>query len=165
MRSSLFFAALLCLLLTACGDKNNAANTATTTTPTNTPPATTTTANTYPSIPLERLEYLWDNADYMDVIFYDLPISMNQNSLENIRSTLIHISDQTPQILPECKSIGRIFFQVEGKAIETAEIYFQQGCTFYLWLENDQPAFANMMTEDGISFYNNIFRQVQEQAQ
>lgn len=98
----------------------------------------------------------------MDVVFYELPVSMNQSSLESIRTTLAHISETTPTITPACsKSIGRIFFQVEGKNVETAEIYFNQGCTYYLWLENDQPAYANEFTQNGVEFYNNIFQSVQ----
>jgi hypothetical protein len=145
------------LLLASCGNETKK--------PAATSLATTTAANTektYQSIPLERLKYLWENATYMDVVFYELPVAMNQSTLESIRTTLAHISETTPTITPACsKSIGRIFFQVNGKNVESAEIYFQQGCTYYLWLENDKPAYANEFTQAGVDFYNNIFKSVQ----
>ncbi|MEM8582724.1 MAG: hypothetical protein AAGF87_00575 [Bacteroidota bacterium] len=125
----------------------------------------TTSGKTYPSIPIDRLEYLWNNSNYMDVVFYQLPVSLNQSTMEQIRSTIMGIGEEVPAIDPACQSIGRIFFQVDGDNVETAEIFFQQGCTFYLWLEDEQPAYANQMTEAGVNFYNNIMQQVQAAAQ
>lgn len=148
-----------------CHCNPNPASTASQTPATTQPAADNTQGKSYPSIPIERLQYLWDNASYMDVVFYELPISMNQSSLASIRTTLAHIAEVTPTISPNCKSIGRIFFQVGPKNVETAEIYFQPGCTCYLWLENDKPVYANNMTEEGVAFYNNIFKSVQEQGQ
>lgn len=158
-----FLTCIFCLSLLGCA--NNSSGETSNSNATTTDEVTTaapTTGSTYPSIPLARLEYLWENVTYMDVIFYNLPVSLNQSSRDNIRSTLAQIAESTPTINPECQSIGRIFFQVEGKNVETAEIYFQQGCTYYVWLENEMPAYANEMTEGGINFYNNIFKQVQE---
>ncbi len=162
MLSRLLFLASCLLLLSHCGNNNSAASTDAASTNNTTAPAATTAS--YPSIPVERLEYLWNNATYMDVVFYELPVSMNQSTLESIRSTLAHIAEEVPAIPPNCKSIGRIFFQVGQQNVESAEIYFQPGCTFYLWLENDKPAYANQMTEDGVAFYNNIFKSVQSQG-
>lgn len=163
MLSRLLFLASCLLLLSHCGNNNSADKTTEASTKqTSTAPAAATAS--YPSIPVERLEYLWNNATYMDVVFYELPVSMNQSSLESIRTTLAHIAEEVPAISPNCKSIGRIFFQVGQQNVESAEIYFQPGCTFYLWLENDKPAYANQMTEDGVGFYNNIFKSVQSQT-
>jgi len=157
----LIFSSLLALSILGCGDDTSKTGE---TPPTNTQAATSKASPTYPSIPLSRLEYLWENVTYMDVIFYNLPVSLNQSSRDNIRSTLSQIAENSPTINPNCQAIGRVFFQVDGKNIETADIYFQQGCTYYVWLENDKPAYANEMTEGGINFYNNIFKQVQEGA-
>ena len=30
-----------------------------------------------PSVPIEKLEYLWANCDYVDYVFFELPISMS----------------------------------------------------------------------------------------
>lgn len=119
----------------------------------------------YPSISIDRLEYLWNNATYMDVVFYQLPVSLNQSDNAQIRSTIAGVGEMPPVINPNCQSIGRIFFQVGGENVEQAEIYFNEGCTYYVWLENDQPAYANEMTDAAINFYNNIFQQVQQAGQ
>lgn len=119
----------------------------------------------YPSISVDRLEYLWNNATYMDVVFYELPVSLNQSTPEQIRSTIAHISETPPVIDPNCKPVGRIFFQVAGDNVEEADIYFQNGCTFYLWLKDGKPTHANTFTKEGIDFYNNIYAQVQQMNQ
>ncbi|MEO0733987.1 MAG: hypothetical protein AAFZ52_14210 [Bacteroidota bacterium] len=114
----------------------------------------------HPSIDQERLLYLWDNATYMDATFYDLPISINQNNLDQIRSTIATVAAE-PMPLPEgAKPLGHIWFQINGKNIEEADIYFQEDAVGYVWYENGQPTYSNRMTEDGVRFYNNIIQSV-----
>lgn len=129
-----------------------------------TPAATNAPGVSYPSIALERLEYLFDNATYMDATFYNLPISINQSSLDQIRNTLAGISAAPATIAANCSPAGHIWFQVNGKNIEEADIYFQQGCVAYVWYENGKPAFGNEMTQDGVGFYQNIINSVKQQT-
>lgn len=155
----LFFSVLL---LWSCNGKSDAGNEATAT---STEQPTATEGTSLPSIPIDRLEYLWNNADYLDVVFYELPASINQSTQDGIRTTIMHIGEQTPTLKPECKSIGRLFFQEKGKNIEQAEIYFQPGCAYYVWLENDKPAYANVFTKEGVGFYYNIIESVKSGGQ
>lgn len=134
--------------------------------PADPPPPPPSDSRTYPSISVDRLEYLWNNATYMDVVFYELPVSLNQSTPDQIRTTIAHIGENVPSINPNCKPVGRIFFQVQGKNVEQADIYFQNGCTFYLWLDADGKAtHANQFTQAGIDFYNNIYAQVEQMKQ
>lgn len=144
------------LLLSGCNDpgKKPAAATPTTAQPTS-----------YPPISIDKLEYLWNNSTYMDVVFYELPVSLNQSTPEQIRATIAHISEETPVINPNCKSVGRIFFQVGGKNVEEAEIFFENGCTYYLWLKDGKPFAANKINQSGIDFYNNVYAQVEQMNQ
>lgn len=120
--------------------------------------------HTYPSIDLDRLVYLWENATYMDATFYTLPISINQSELAQIQQTIATVG-QDPLVLPtSCKATGHIWFQVNGKNIEEADIYFSPGCVGYIWYEDGKPAYSNQMTEGGINFYNNIVNSVQPQG-
>ncbi|MGB3545451.1 MAG: hypothetical protein WBA17_00640, partial [Saprospiraceae bacterium] len=104
---------------------------------------------------------LWENSSHMDVVFYQLPISLNQDNQEGVRSTLAHIAETPPVIDPGCQSIGRIFFTVGTENKETAEIYFNKTCVYFVWLENEKPAFANQMTDSGVQFFNNLFAGLQ----
>jgi hypothetical protein len=152
----------LCFLLFACGSNTDSGGNATTsTTP---PPTTASEVAQYPPIPVEKLEYLFDNATYMDATFYQVPVSINQSTLEQIRSSLILIGSEAPTINPACKPIGHIWYQVNGVNVEEADIYLGDRCTYYIWYKDGQPAFANGLTAEGLEFYYNIMRSVQEQA-
>ncbi|MEM1359870.1 MAG: hypothetical protein AAGF89_16815 [Bacteroidota bacterium] len=115
---------------------------------------------TYPSIEVARIEFLANNATYMDATFYNLPISINQSELEQIRATLATISTE-PIIVPAgAKPIAHIWFQVNGKNVEDADLYFQEDCVGYVWYEAGKPAYSNQLTKDGVMFYNNIIQSV-----
>lgn len=153
IRSS--FALLLAVLFCTCAPSPKTEEAPATT------PSSTAENLTYPSINMDRLVYLWENATYMDATFYTLPISINQSELAQIKQTIATVG-QDPLVLPTtCKPTGHIWFQVNGKNIEEADIYFSPGCVGYIWYEEGKPAYSNQMTEGGIKFYNNIISSVQ----
>lgn len=132
-----------------------------------TPPATPAPAAgtiTYPSIDFDRLAYLYTNSTYMDATFYNLPISINQSELVQIQQTLAGIAEEPVQLAQSCQPSGHIWFQVDGKNVEEADIYFSPGCIGYVWYDNGKPAYSNTMTEGGIGFYNNIINSLQQQT-
>jgi hypothetical protein len=116
----------------------------------------------YESIPVERLENLFYNCDYIDYLFYQTNFSMSQSDQAAIQTTLAAIGAEAPTVYPECQAIGRIFFQIEGQNAAEADIYLSQQCMYYVWMENGKPAYANLMTENAVKFYANIFQQVQQ---
>lgn len=148
---------LLLTTLAACGGEP-ASDTASSVPP----PAPAAAPTAFESIEVARLVYLAENATYMDATFYDLPVSINQSELSQIQSTLATISSDPMPLKPECKPLGHIWFQVDGKNIEEADIYFQAECVGYVWYENGQPAYSNKMTQDGLNFYGNILQSVQQ---
>ena len=127
---------------------------------------TATTENTgqatYPSISSETMKMLWDSCDYIDYIFYNTNFSMSQNQRPAIQASIAGISTTPALIKPTCQAVGRIFFQVEGVNAMEADIFLGPDCFYYVFLENGQYAYANMMTEEGRGFYANIFNQVQQ---
>ncbi|OAV45594.1 hypothetical protein A3850_014320 [Lewinella sp. 4G2] len=127
-------------------------------------PATSvaTSSPAYESLSFDRLKHIYENATYMDATFYDLPISINQNETAQIQTTLAGIGSQPMAYRPDCKPIGHIWFQINGKNVEEADIYFEKGCVGYVWYDAGKPAFSNAMTEDGARFYLNIMSQVPE---
>lgn len=129
-----------------------------------TPVSATPEGTSYSSIELSRLEYLYDNATHMDATFYNLPVSINQSSLPQIRSTLAGVGVTPATISANCAPFGHIWFQVNGKNVEEADIYFQEECVAYVWYDNGKPAFGNEMTKDGVGFYQNIINSVQQQT-
>jgi len=114
---------------------------------------------TYPGLPLEKAQYLWDHCDYIDYVFFHLPISMSLYQQNSIRYSIQHIASDPPIIKSECQPIGRIFYQEKGENIAEADIYFQEGCAYFIFMENNKKTYANNMTEQGIIYLNeNIAR-------
>lgn len=115
----------------------------------------------YPSFPLERLEYLFNTADYIDVIFYDLPISLSMNEKSSVQTFLSYVAVEVPPSLPHCtKAAGRIFFQVKGENVDEADLYFSNGCKYLVFYKEGKPAHANFLTEQGVAYLNSLLQQV-----
>lgn len=117
----------------------------------------------YPSITPEKVKMLWDKCDYVDFVFYYLNFSMSQKVQNSIRQTIAHISSEVPLIDPNCQPIGRLFFQSDGQNISEADIFYGNGCAYYIFYEDGKYAYANKMLPQGTQFYDNIFKQVQAQ--
>lgn len=117
----------------------------------------------YPSITAEKMKFLWDNCDYVDFVFYETNFSMSQKEQNAIRTTLSGVATAVAEVLPSCKPVGRVFFQVDGQNKEEADLFFGGDCLYYIFFENGQYAYANQLTQSGFKFYKNIFEQVKTQ--
>lgn len=116
-----------------------------------------------PALTTEKALYLWENCDYIDYVFYELPFSMSIDDQPNIQSTIRHISaSPVPQLKSACKSIGRIFYQVKGENALSAEFYFsmKEGCFYLVFMEDNKPAYANLLTQDAVAYYQKAFSSV-----
>ena len=107
---------LLATIIGMLSCKNDASDSTTANTTISTPPPATPSI-IYPSISGETMQYLVDNCDYVDYVFYELPISMSLQEKAAIHYSLSHISTQSAIINPGCKAIGRLFYQVKGERI------------------------------------------------
>lgn len=143
---------LALVLMTHC--KNNSVPSQKTSVATPSPPVVT-----LPSIPLDTMQMLWEKCDYVDYLFYQLPISMSLNEQTSIRYSLRQVAAEPAPLKPECKPIGRIFFQVKGENAAEADIYFSPGCTYFVFYENGKKTYSNYMTQEGIQYLNNQLMQ------
>lgn len=168
-----FLSLLLCISLTfiACNSDNNsnaAASNEQTTNPAspqtpaqNTAPSTTATA-TLPSVPMELVKELYEKCDYIDYVFYYFNFSLSQDKKASIQSTLRQISDEPAVLNPNCKAIGRIFYQIDGENALEADIHLSNECAYFLFYKDGKQAYANKLTPDGVQFFQHIFNQVQK---
>ena len=117
------------------------------------------TSATYPTLPTAEHQWLANNCDYIDYLYYELPMSMSFHEKASIVSAIAHISDQpAPKSIP-CKSIGRVSYQQNGEIRLEAEMYYAKGCTYFVFLKNNKPVYGNMMTTAATNFYANVFKQ------
>lgn len=118
------------------------------------PPAETTSQPG--SIPVELMKSLWEECDYIDIIFYNTPVSVSQGDQAGIRNTLQFISTKPIPLNPECAPMGRISFMVQGDIRTEADIFLSQGCTYFAFIEDGKTIYANEMTPQGINFISQV---------
>ncbi len=107
-----------------------------------------------PSIDISVLENLWENCDYVDYVYYDLPISASLDNKSSIQSSIKHIAENSAAKINGCKAIGRVFYQIEGENTLQGDIYFTKGCTYFLWLDSKGKYFAgNQMMDSAFKFF------------
>lgn len=165
-----FFYLLLCISLTfaACTSNDSSAATTDQGTTTNTEtPAQNAAPNpgataTLPSVPMELVQELYEKCDYIDYVFYYFNFSLSQDKKASIQSTLRQISDEPAVLNPNCKPIGRIFYQIEGENALEADIHLSNECAYFLFYKDGKQAYANKLTADGVQFFQHIFNQVQK---
>ncbi len=170
-----FFTFLLVLtLLAACGDTENTPTVTTENTPKKntekpaskqeafdnlkgelaTGGAAYEAAEKLPSVELKVLENLWLNADYVDYVYYELPISASLDNQNAIQSAVAHIAEQPAGKIPGCKAIGRVFYQIEGENVLQGDIFFSKGCTYFLWVDDQGTYYAgNLMMDSALKFF------------
>lgn len=115
---------------------------------------------TYPAFGNEELSRLFAETEKVDIIFYNLPISVNQDEASSAKSTVLYVSPASPNITKVCQPIGRLTWIANGAIIKEADIYFETGCQYFVFMENNLPVAANAMVQSGIDFFNNIISQV-----
>lgn len=84
------------------------------------------------------------------------------NNKASIQQTLTHVAENVAVLDPNCKSIGRVFYEIEGQTEIEAEIYFSNQCQYFVFMKNQKPIYANNITAAGVTHFNNIFKQAEQ---
>ena len=108
------------------------------------------------SITVDLMKLLWEECDYVDLIFYDNPLSVSQSDPGGIRATLQFISTKPVPHKSNCTPTGRISFMIKGDITAEADVYLSQGCTYFAFLKDGKIIYVNEMTPDGINFISQV---------
>ena len=131
-------------------------------TETSEPAAAVPAAPTYPALGNEAIGLLYGQADKVDIIFYNLPISVNQEDPSSVKNTVLFVSPATPNITGNCKPLGRLSWMQQGTIIREADVYCDTGCEYLLFMQDNKPFAANAMGPAGVAFFKNIISQVDQ---
>jgi len=113
-----------------------------------------------PMVPIEIMQKLWNECEFIDYIFFDLPFSMSQTEQPSIRANLNYIDRSAIGPRPKsCKPIAREFFQINGEIVYEADVYYSEGCKYYVFFDGKTPVYANKMSAAGEQFYNQMITQ------
>ena len=114
-----------------------------------------------PIFPASRMQDLVDSVDHVDYLFYDLDFSMSMDQQPGINYAIATIGDTPAKLDANCKPIGRIFYEVQGRTAASAQLYFSPGCA-YLSFVNDAGdiLYASEVSPVGKDFLNQQFGQI-----
>lgn len=118
-------------------------------------------AISYPALGNQVIAQLYAQVQNVDVIFYDLPISVNQDDAVSAKNSALYVSPSPVEINANCKPAGRMSWISEGSIIKEADFYIDSLCRYFIFMENNKPMAANAMQESGVQFFNSIISQVQ----
>lgn len=125
-----------------------------------TPASIDTKRSGLPPLTLDMMKKMIAEVDYIDYIMYDLPFSVSQDTKADINSNIMFISNiPAGDVSSACKPIGRKFYNIKGETYLVADIYFSNGCAFYIFLEGEQPKYSAKFTKEGYNFYTQIMAQ------
>ncbi len=126
---------------------------------------TTKDPNALPALGTQELTDLYVAAEAVDMIFYDMPISLNQDDAKSAKNSVLYISPTVATLNPSCKALGRLSWMTKGAIYKEADIYVDSLCNYFVFMENNQPVAINVMSESGIQFFKSIISQVPSKPQ
>lgn len=118
----------------------------------------------YPPIVTEDMQVLVEKTTLIDFIFYNHDFSMNLDNKAGIMNALRQIGEGAAPIRKECKATGRVIYQGDGDILMEADFYFQDPCFYFIFIEDDKPVKANIMTQEGMTFLGRLMSGVSTQA-
>lgn len=110
----------------------------------------------YPMLPDSILRHMLEVCDNLEVIFNDLPISMNPKGKASCITNLEHLAGLPASLHPKSKPAARLFYQAQGDELLQADLYYDDMTTAFVFLNNNQPTWSNEMSQKGQDFYKNI---------
>jgi hypothetical protein len=159
MKIILFLVAILFVSGSCNGDKSTNSQT----TKTEGPKAAESTQ--LPPLPLELMKQLFNECTLIDIVFYDLPMSMSVDQKSSIQGTLRQIADSAPVLNPACNPVGHITYQINGQIFLESDFYYSEGCTYYVFYKDRQRLYANFMTQEGANSIGNLIQRGMQMRQ
>ncbi|HFA48652.1 MAG TPA: hypothetical protein ENJ95_06475 [Bacteroidetes bacterium] len=122
-------------------------------------PAPAPPAATLPSVPLEILQKIYQKGTQVDFIYYNYPFTSSLSEKPAIQNATRHIAETPAPLDPNCKTAGRVTYQVDGDIVLEGDFYFSTGCTYFVFYENQKKKYSNYMTDEGVNFFNTQIQQ------
>lgn len=116
----------------------------------------------YPALGNQEISRLYSVTEKVDMIFYELPISVNQDDAASAKNSVLYVSPAPVDINTSCIPLGRLSWISQGAIYKEADIYMDSVCQYFIFMTNNKPVAANAMSQSGVEFFKNIITQVEE---
>ena len=156
------------MILVSCQDKNSTQNETTTATPTTEVVAPK--VNPFDSLPIfpqEKTKVLFEKCDYVSMIFHTYSgQSINLSDADKAKGIMANLLTLRKPENPICgNAFAYISFSGQGKILAEADVFFQTGCTYLVFRENNQYSSICQMGDKGIQTLNSISQDLYKRAQ
>jgi len=113
---------------------------------------------TLPAPTNEYMVNVFDNCNYIDIIFHNLNFSMSVSDKANAQGNVAYMSLNPVDDIACTPSIGRAYYQNTdtGKQLCVADLHYSDNCAYFVLLENERPKWACQMSERGIEFMKQV---------
>ncbi len=119
-------------------------------------------APAFPALGNQDIADLYSKAEKVDIIFYKLPISVNQEDPSSVKNTVMYVTPAAPQVTATCEPLGRLSWMANGVILREADVFCGEGCTYLQFMKDNQPYAVNALSPGGVAFFNNIISQVEK---
>lgn len=110
----------------------------------------------------EVFQKILQEGDHIDIIFNDLPLSMNQDGNSALYQDLQYISSRPMKTLAtDCSPLARKIYLSKGEIIMEADLYFGPECYFQVFIKDGKELYGNYLTSQGVAFVEQLLKQAQ----
>jgi hypothetical protein len=117
-------------------------------------------ATNLPPLPGSALMELFPQVTQVDFAFNQLPVTTT-GSGNDAKSALTMISADSVEVQGCSPAFASMVFTGGDRMLFTGDVYFANGCTYFR-ISYQGKKYANLMTEGGLQYFNQIVRHVQE---
>jgi hypothetical protein len=115
-----------------------------------------------PYMSREDINALFTATDKVDIIFYDLPVSVSQDDATSAKNTVTYISPLPPPAEWSCPAVGRLSWISGGAIIKEANVHIDSVCAYLVFVQQEQPVASNVMGPAGQQFFRSVISQARQ---
>lgn len=88
---------------------------------------------------------------------------MSLDEKASIQNTFAQVSQLPATVNPNCgkQGIARITYQIKGEIVAESEMFFSDGCKYFVFYEEGKPKYSNQITPQGVEYLTNLFKSIQ----
>ncbi len=110
----------------------------------------------YETMPTEKAKELYDTADKVDIIFYNMSVSISQFRQKDVQGQVSFLMPgQVPKKL-DCSATANIIFQAQGEIVGDGRMYLRGNCRYVVFYEDNEPVYAAFINDQGMQFFQKV---------
>ena len=115
-----------------------------------------------PAMTREDINALYAATEKVDILFYNLPVSVSQDDAASAKNTVTYIAPVPPPAGSSCPSMARQSWNSGGAIIKEANVHIDSTCAYLVFVEKEQPVAQNAMEAPGQDFFRSVISQARQ---